>query len=139
MVERRTAPPGSFQVGRSQQGLEAGNRAIEVAGVDGGKQAPDDVDTDPGTLDGEGDPDHLGPLHDIARQVGGRLAALLAAGSAREQLFAAFLDELDRRGRPQVAVVEDAHWADEATLDLLGVPGASDTAHPGVPDGHLPR
>jgi len=64
-------------------------------------------------------PRALGPLHDIARQVGGRLAALLAAGSAREQLFAAFLDELDRRGRPQVAVVEDAHWADEATLDLL--------------------
>ncbi len=61
-------------------------------------------------------PRALGPLHDIARQAGGRLASLLAGGSPREELFAAFLDELDRR---QVVVVEDAHWADEATLDLL--------------------
>jgi predicted ATPase len=67
-------------------------------------------------------PRALGPLHDIARQTGGRLAELLAAGSPREQLFAALLDELDQGGRPQVVVVvvvEDAHWADEATLDLL--------------------
>ncbi len=64
-------------------------------------------------------PRALGPLHDIARQTGGRLAALLAAGSPREKLFAALLDELDQRTRPQVMVVEDAHWADEATLDLL--------------------
>ncbi|MFL6267003.1 MAG: hypothetical protein ACJ75C_13240 [Actinomycetes bacterium] len=28
----------------------------------------------------------------------------------------ALLDELDQRARPQVVVVEDAHWADEATL-----------------------
>jgi DNA-binding CsgD family transcriptional regulator/tetratricopeptide (TPR) repeat protein len=64
-------------------------------------------------------PRALGPLHDIARQTGGRLAALLADGGPREQLFAALLDELDRRLQPQVVVVEDAHWADEATLDLL--------------------
>src|SRR5512132_1239436 len=64
-------------------------------------------------------PRALGPLHDIARQTGGRLAALLAAGSPREELFAALLDELDRPTGPQVMVVEDAHWADEATLDLL--------------------
>jgi predicted ATPase len=63
-------------------------------------------------------PRALGPLHDVARQTGGRLAALLAARSPREQLFAALLDELDQPA-PQVVVVEDAHWADEATLDLL--------------------
>ncbi|HEV7706595.1 MAG TPA: AAA family ATPase [Asanoa sp.] len=64
-------------------------------------------------------PRALGPVHDLGRQTGGRLAALLAAGGSREQLFAALLDELDGRDRPQVVVVEDAHWADEATLDLL--------------------
>jgi DNA-binding CsgD family transcriptional regulator len=64
-------------------------------------------------------PRALGPLHDLGRQAGGRLAELLAAGSPREQLFAALLDELDQGARPQVVVVEDAHWADEATLDLL--------------------
>jgi DNA-binding CsgD family transcriptional regulator len=64
-------------------------------------------------------PRALGPLHDIARQAGGRLAELLASGAPREAVFAAFLDELVQPPRPQVVVVEDAHWADEATLDLL--------------------
>jgi DNA-binding CsgD family transcriptional regulator len=64
-------------------------------------------------------PRALGPLHDVAHQTGGRLAELLASGSPREQVFAAFLHELDRRAQRQVVVVEDAHWADEATLDLL--------------------
>ena len=64
-------------------------------------------------------PRALGPLHDIARQTGGRLAELLASGGPREQLFVALLDELDQPARPQVVVIEDAQWADEATLDLL--------------------
>ena len=64
-------------------------------------------------------PRALGPLHDLARQAGGRLAGLLAAGSPREQVFGALLDELDGPKPLRVVVVEDAHWADEATLDLL--------------------
>lgn len=64
-------------------------------------------------------PRALGPLHDLGRQAGGRLAGLLADGSPRERLFAALLDALDQRSQRQVVVVEDAHWADEATLDLL--------------------
>jgi len=72
-----------------------------------------------GTCDPLLTPRALGPLHDIARQTGGRLAGLLASGGPREAVFAAFLDELDQGRRPRVVVVEDAHWADEATLDLL--------------------
>jgi predicted ATPase len=128
----------------------AGGRVVLVAGEAGiGKSAlvrrfterqSADVRFLLGACDPLLTPRALGPLHDIARQTGGRLAELLASGESREAVFAAFLDELDQRGRPRVVVVvEDAHWADEATLDLLGVPGASDTAHPGVPDGHLPR
>ena len=65
-------------------------------------------------------PRALGPLHDIARQTGGRLAELLASGGPREAVFEAFLDALAQPpGRRVVVVVEDAHWADEATLDLL--------------------
>jgi DNA-binding CsgD family transcriptional regulator/tetratricopeptide (TPR) repeat protein len=64
-------------------------------------------------------PRALGPLHDIARQTGGRLAELLASGGPREAIFAAFLDQLAQPPQRQVVVVEDAHWADEATLDLL--------------------
>jgi len=66
-------------------------------------------------------PRALGPLHDIGRQTRGVLADRLSAGAAREEIFAAFLDELSgppQRPRP-VVVVEDAHWADEATLDWL--------------------
>jgi DNA-binding CsgD family transcriptional regulator len=66
-------------------------------------------------------PRALGPLHDIGRQAGGTLAARLSTGSTQADLFAALMDELSgprQRPRP-VVVVEDTHWADEATLDLL--------------------
>jgi DNA-binding CsgD family transcriptional regulator len=62
-------------------------------------------------------PRPLGPLHDLAAQAKGEFAALLAAGADRAAVFAAALGELQRR--PIMAVFEDVHWADEATLDLL--------------------
>jgi DNA-binding CsgD family transcriptional regulator/tetratricopeptide (TPR) repeat protein len=64
-------------------------------------------------------PRALGPLHDIGRETGGRLAERLGADATQEELFAAFLDELTEGGPAPVVVVEDAHWADEATLDWL--------------------
>jgi DNA-binding CsgD family transcriptional regulator/tetratricopeptide (TPR) repeat protein len=69
-------------------------------------------------------PRALGPLHDIGHQLGGRLAAELSGAARQEAIFAAFLDELSaRRSQPQLVVVEDAHWADEATLDWLAFLG----------------
>src|SRR4051794_35246953 len=65
-------------------------------------------------------PRALGPLHDVARVVGGPLAAAVEA-SAREDVLAATLDELERDAC--VLVVEDVHWADDATLDLLALLG----------------
>jgi DNA-binding CsgD family transcriptional regulator len=70
-----------------------------------------------GSCDAMRTPRPLGPLHDIARQAGGQLAASMGVGNARQAMFGALLDEL--ADRPAVAVLEDAHWADEATLDLL--------------------
>jgi DNA-binding CsgD family transcriptional regulator/tetratricopeptide (TPR) repeat protein len=62
----------------------------------------------------------LGPVHDIGRQTGGILADRLASGATRDAIFTAFLDELVAPDLPRpVIVVEDAHWADEATLDWL--------------------
>jgi hypothetical protein len=61
-------------------------------------------------------------MHDIGRQTGGPLAERLSAAAAQEELFAAFLDELAAPGSQElspVVVVEDAQWADEATLDWL--------------------
>ncbi|MFI7547600.1 ATP-binding protein [Actinoplanes sp. NPDC049599] len=69
-------------------------------------------------------PRALGPLHDIARQVGGALRERLAAGE-RGAVFDALLDVLDgpRQRRRPVVVMEDLHWADEATLDLVAFLG----------------
>ena len=78
-----------------------------------------------GRLRPPGDAPDLGPLHDIGHQLGGRLAAQLRAAAAQEEIFVAFLNELGPSPtRPRrVVVVEDAHWADEATLDWLAFLG----------------
>ena len=69
-------------------------------------------------------PQPLGALEDMVRPLppsGGALARLVAglAGQAgdRRRLFVALLDLLAER--PTLAVIEDLHWADGATLDLL--------------------
>lgn len=64
-------------------------------------------------------PRPLGPLRDIAMQTGGALRRLLDAESARPALFSAFLDLLQQAPGRAVVILEDVHWADEATLDLI--------------------
>ena len=63
-------------------------------------------------------PRPLGPLSDVADACGGELAALVAAGARPHEVASGLLRELRRRG-PTVLVLEDVHWADEATLDVL--------------------
>ena len=62
-------------------------------------------------------PRPLGPLYDIAQQAPTPLRALLEGDANRSTLFSAVLDELIQA--PTILVIEDIHWADEATLDLL--------------------
>lgn len=66
-------------------------------------------------------PRPLGALEDLATQCGGALLAALQSGAERHRLFVAFIDVLAER--PTLAVIEDLHWADEATLDLLRYAG----------------
>jgi DNA-binding CsgD family transcriptional regulator/tetratricopeptide (TPR) repeat protein len=61
-------------------------------------------------------PRPLGPFRDMARDAGG-LAGL--AGDDRDAFLDALLAELRFRQRPAVVVVEDAHWADAASLDII--------------------
>ena len=76
-----------------------------------------------GACDGLFTPRPLGPLYDLADQLGGALLELCAAGAGREELFRALLRELSAPGPLTVVVVEDIHWADEATIDLLRFAG----------------
>src|SRR4026208_1570994 len=62
-------------------------------------------------------PRPLGPLHDIALQTQGQLPSLLDSESKRVAIFSTCLNELQQQ--ETILVIEDIHWADEATLDLL--------------------
>jgi ATP/maltotriose-dependent transcriptional regulator MalT len=64
-------------------------------------------------------PAPLGPLYDIARQAGGRLLSQLESDTSHGTVFATMLHQLCSSTRPVILVIEDIHWADEATLDLI--------------------
>jgi DNA-binding CsgD family transcriptional regulator len=76
-----------------------------------------------GACDGLLTPRPLGPLFDIAAQAGGQLSELCDRGAGPDRLFGAFLAELDSPAALTIAVIEDVHWADEATIDLLRFAG----------------
>jgi DNA-binding CsgD family transcriptional regulator/tetratricopeptide (TPR) repeat protein len=63
-------------------------------------------------------PRPLGPLLEVAEATGGELEELVAGVARPHEVAAALLRELRERG-PTVLVLEDVHWADEATLDVI--------------------
>ena len=62
-------------------------------------------------------PRPLGPLQDMAPGLGPPFSTLLDDDGARQRVFGQLLDAF--RAQATVAVFEDVHWADDATLDLL--------------------
>src|SRR4051794_33598631 len=62
-------------------------------------------------------PRPLGAIHDVAEQVGGHSRDLVASGAKHFELAKSLLRELS--AEPTVLVLEDLHWADEASLDVL--------------------
>ena len=67
-------------------------------------------------------PRPLGPLVDIAQVTGGDFGELVQREARPHEVAAALLEELARRV-PTVVVLEDVHWADEGTLDVLRLLG----------------
>jgi DNA-binding CsgD family transcriptional regulator/tetratricopeptide (TPR) repeat protein len=70
-----------------------------------------------GACDDLATPRALGPFRDIARSLG--IEAEFDAGGATAEIYGALLTALDTGTRATVAVVEDAHWADAPSLDVL--------------------
>jgi DNA-binding CsgD family transcriptional regulator/tetratricopeptide (TPR) repeat protein len=65
-------------------------------------------------------PRPLGPLLDIAEELGGDFAGAVAESRELHDLVGALLRTLATRGST-ILFFEDVHWADEATLDVLRV------------------
>jgi DNA-binding CsgD family transcriptional regulator/tetratricopeptide (TPR) repeat protein len=63
-------------------------------------------------------PRPLGPLLVLAEDIGEEVAAVLDSGARPHEVVTALARELRLRA-PTVFVLEDMHWADEATFDLL--------------------
>jgi DNA-binding CsgD family transcriptional regulator/tetratricopeptide (TPR) repeat protein len=72
-----------------------------------------------GTCDALFTPRPLGPLYDIAPQAKTDLLSLLEDQAPHASILAAVLEEMETGPTPSILVIEDVHWADEATLDLL--------------------
>ncbi|HYP46003.1 MAG TPA: AAA family ATPase [Propionibacteriaceae bacterium] len=70
-----------------------------------------------GMCDSLSTPRPLSPLRDVADELGSSVPSVLQAAVAPYEIFSAVLDAL--RSGPRMLVVEDLHWADEASLDLV--------------------
>lgn len=74
-----------------------------------------------GSCDDLSVPRPLGPIRDLA--TAGELAAALAAETPPHRIHGLLLDELAAAPGPTVLVLEDVHWADDATIDAITVIG----------------
>src|SRR4029078_9119890 len=63
-------------------------------------------------------PRPLGPFVEIAQSLDGELPALVEKGAMPYQVAAELAEELRGQGRA-ILLLEDVHWADEATLDVF--------------------
>ena len=72
-----------------------------------------------GACDSLATPSVLAPVREIAAQTSLISSAIAAESASRDWLFHALFDELAGSQQPSIVVLEDVHWADEATLDFL--------------------
>ncbi len=80
---------------------------------------PEGVRTLLGSCDPLSTPRPLGPLVDIADELDPAFAALVRGEASRDQVLGTLLESLRRQGPQLVVLLDDLHWADEATLDAL--------------------
>ena len=98
--------------GEAGVGKSALLRAFEAA-------MPQDVEVLHGYCEDLSISEPLGPLRDMARDAGWDAARLLGGTVDRLSVFSEVLAHLAGSGQVTVLLVEDLHWADEATLEFL--------------------
>ncbi|HXO99017.1 MAG TPA: AAA family ATPase [Luteibacter sp.] len=64
-------------------------------------------------------PRPLGPIYDMAAAFDADVQGMLGADGPRARLFTAILADLQQSPRTTLVILEDLHWADTATLDLV--------------------
>lgn len=64
-------------------------------------------------------PRPLGPIYDMAGAFDPDVQGMLGLDGSRARLFSAILADLQHSPRTTVLILEDVHWADTATLDLV--------------------
>jgi DNA-binding CsgD family transcriptional regulator len=72
-----------------------------------------------GTCDALFTPRPLAPLYDILLQMQGDIPKNIANINDRVELFTGFLHQLENEKEMTLIVIEDIHWADEATMDFI--------------------
>jgi DNA-binding CsgD family transcriptional regulator/tetratricopeptide (TPR) repeat protein len=80
---------------------------------------PDETNVLLGTCDDLSIARPLGPFSDFVGAVSAPLEDAILGGAPPEVLHPLLIAELSPRARPTVLVLEDLHWADEATLDAV--------------------
>ncbi|MFO7525273.1 MAG: LuxR C-terminal-related transcriptional regulator [Ignavibacteriaceae bacterium] len=82
------------------------------------KQNEDKTEIFWGTCDDLFTPRPLAPLYDIANKMKSAIIDKLEQGASRPSIFTSFLNEIEQR-ESSIIVIEDVHWADESTFDLI--------------------
>lgn len=72
-----------------------------------------------GACENFGTAEPLGPLHDLAREAGWSLPETLSSAENWISLFSHVFTLLNDSPSGTLAVIEDIHWADDATLNLI--------------------
>lgn len=112
LVENLDASGGKVVLVRGEAGV--GKSALASAFV---QSCSVETSAHIGTCDDLIIPQPLGPFWDIARSAPSLRGPL--ADHDRPGMLDAALRLLSRRPRPTIIVIEDTHWADEATLDAI--------------------
>jgi len=87
-----------------------------------GETVPHDVRVLVGSCDPLSTPRPLGPIIDIAESLNRSFAATVEGGGSHTDVLRGFLAALQARPR-LIVMLDDLHWADEATLDVLRFAG----------------